>query len=178
MWNDSPFALQLFTEKDAISGVVLPVTNQWDLPLGVLRGYVSETFAWNVAQSLNPWRTNVIAQLGDHDPSGVGAWENFATKVRGFADPAVEVEFTRLAVRPEQIDAMDLPTRPTKGSDPRSRDWTGGSVEVDAIPATQIRNLVFDWIVEHVDPAALHAVTVAEQSEQDVLMRLAARWAS
>ena len=41
LWRSSPYSLQLFTEKDAISGVIVPVTERWDVPLGVLRGYSS-----------------------------------------------------------------------------------------------------------------------------------------
>ena len=44
--------VQVFTEKDAISGVILPVTERWDVPLGVCRGYASESFAWSCAQSV------------------------------------------------------------------------------------------------------------------------------
>lgn len=176
LWSSSQFALQLFTEKDAISGVILPATDLWDVPLGVLRGYVSESFAWTVARSLSLHKINVIAQLGDHDPSGVGAWENFTEKVTGFR-PDCDIRFERLAVRPEQIVEMNLPTRPTKNSDPRTRGWVGGeSVEVDAIPAPTIRNLVHNWVVGHVDEEHLRAVEAAEDSERGVLTTLATGW--
>jgi hypothetical protein len=33
--------------------VILPVTSEWDVPLGVLRGYASESFALRVAESVN-----------------------------------------------------------------------------------------------------------------------------
>ena len=43
-----------------------------------------------------------VYQLGDHDPSGVGAWTDFQRKVTDFA-PDAEVTFRRLAVTPGQI---------------------------------------------------------------------------
>jgi len=45
LWRDQGADVHIFTEKDAISGVLLPVTERWDVPLGVLRGYCSESFA-------------------------------------------------------------------------------------------------------------------------------------
>lgn len=174
LWREQPVEVHVFVEKDAISGVVLPVTARYDVPLGVLRGYCSETFAEEMGRALSAARKPVIvAQLGDHDPSGVGAWEDFARKVAMFA-PDAEVEFRRLAVTPAQIDELRLPTRPTKGSDTRSRGWVGGSVEVDAIPATTLRQLVEDAILEHLDRHQLAVTRAVERSEREGLRALAA----
>jgi hypothetical protein len=52
LWRGQPVGVQVYTEKDAISGVVLPITSLYDVPLGVVRGYCSETFAYEVAQSV------------------------------------------------------------------------------------------------------------------------------
>ncbi len=175
LWTESTFNLQLFTEKDAISGVVLPVTEEWDVPLGVLRGYVSESFAWTVAQSMRLHKVNVVAQLGDHDPSGLGAWTNFASKVREFTRTAIHIDFVRLAVTEAQIADMALPTRPTKGSDPRARNFTGGSVEVDAIPPTVLREIVTGWITEYVDADALEITKTVEAEERRVLLNMVGR---
>ena len=41
----------------------------------------------------------------------------------------------------EQTKSLNLPTRPTKRSDPRSRGFSGESIEVDAIPVEQLREL-------------------------------------
>lgn len=177
LWSYSQYNLQLYTEKDAISGVILPATSMWDVPLGVLRGYVSESFAWTVAQSLSSEKWNIVAQLGDHDPSGVGAWSNFCEKVQAFA-PNSYIEFTRLAVTPAQVVDMALPTRPTKTSDPRARGWVGGSVEVDAIPARTLREIVNRWISAYVDSAELGIIEAAEVSEREILTNLAAGWTS
>ena len=86
LWHDQDVDVQIFTEKDAISGVILPVTERYDVPLGVARGYASESFAWSCAQSVCATRGQVyVYQLGDHDPSGVDAWRDFTSKVTRFA---------------------------------------------------------------------------------------------
>lgn len=173
LWSRSPFRIAVFTEKDAITGVIMPVTEEWDVPLGVLRGYCSESFAWRVAAGLNRQRHNLLVQLGDHDPSGVGAWDDFQKKVSGFA-PAVSVEFHRLAVTEEQIAIHALPTRPTKTSDPRSKGWEGGeSVEVDAIAAPELRRILGAFIAQHVDHHQLEVLRTVEAEERGWLETLA-----
>lgn len=177
LWSDQPSYVILFTEKDAISGTIMPVVNEWDVPLGVLRGYSSESFAWQASGHIR-WarrRGKVVYtyNLGDHDPSGVSAWESFTQRVRGFLDRDQDgVYFERLAVLPWQIQAWRLPTRPTKAKDPRARGFDGESVEVDAIPAQRLRNIVSDAITQHIDPEALRLTLAAEESERDILTRM------
>jgi hypothetical protein len=171
--------------------VLEPVTMRWDVGLGVLRGYHSETFAWSVAQRIlaSPKNDIYIYGLGDHDPSGVDAWRAFRTAVAGFlerddsytddeefvcwfAGNERRLTFTRLAVTAKQIAAWDLPRRPTKRSDSRSEKFVGDSVEVDAIPAGQLRQVVEDAITRHIDPHALEVTRLAETSERELLTKL------
>ncbi len=86
--------------------------------------------------------------------------------------PLANVEFERLAVTPEQIEQYQLPTRPTKGTDTRSSGFEGESVEVDALPASVLRQIVGDAIEGHLDPRALALTRSVEASERDVLTSL------
>ncbi|CAN5642297.1 hypothetical protein BH24ACT13_BH24ACT13_16520 [soil metagenome] len=173
LWRDQAVDVMVFSEKDAISGAVFPVTSKWDVELGIVRGYSSETFAHTVAEDIACGEKPVyVYGLGDHDPSGVDGWRNFVEKVRGFA-PAADVTFQRLAVTEAQILGLDLPTRPTKTTDSRARTFTGESVEVDAIPAPLLRQIVEDAITQHIDPEQLRLTRIAEDSEREVLYRMA-----
>jgi hypothetical protein len=176
LWRDQGVEVHVFTEKDAISGVLDSVTSRWDVPLGVLRGYASESFCYSMAEAIRATGKPVyVYQLGDHDPSGLDAWRHFQEKVTSFLTdkmrlcPAV---FERIAVTPEQITEYQLPTRPTKNSDSRSKTFTGGSVEVDAIPPTAIRRLLEKAITQHIDPEQYRLHQIAEQSERDGLYRM------
>ena len=173
LWDDQDVEVIVLSEKDAISGAIYPVTAKWDVELGIVRGYSSETFVHSIAESIAAAGKPVfLYQLGDHDPSGVDAWRSFVEKVRAFA-PDADVTFERLAVTPEQIVAYDLPTRPTKTSDTRARGWIGGSVEVDALPAPVLRSIVEDAIAQHIDQRALELTAIAQRSERDVLYAIA-----
>jgi hypothetical protein len=52
--------------------------------------------------------------------------------------PEAEIHFERLAVNPGQIAAWRLPTRPSKTTDSRSKNFGSTSVELDAIEPDQI----------------------------------------
>lgn len=181
LWRDQSVEVHVFTEKDAITGVVDQVTGRWDVPLGVLRGYASESFAYSMAEAIRAAiraeRRVYVYQLGDHDPSGVDAWRDFEVKVRGFLGEVGKpvyraVFFERLAVTPAQITEYNLPTRPTKGSDARSAKFSGESVEVDAIRPSVLRQLVEGAIVQHIDPEAYRLTRIAEESERDILLAM------
>lgn len=172
LWANQGVEVHVFTEKDAISGVVSPVTEEFDVPLAVVRGYCSESFAYTLAEAVRLAEKPVyIFQLGDHDPSGLDAWRDLQNKVQAFA-PDADVAFERIAVTLDQIQEYNLPTRPTKSSDTRSRGFEGESVEVDALPATELRRIVRDWIEGLVDPQQLEITRYAEQEERHGILRL------
>lgn len=177
LWDDTGIHVEIWAEKDAITGVIYPVTNQFDVPLMVSRGFSSETFLWSTAEDINAeGNPVVIYQVGDHDPSGVAAWEDIQDKLRRFVNPSLDVLFERIAVTPSQIHHMNLPTRPTKLSDRRAVNFEGDSVEVDAIPTPELRQLVTDAIEKWIDPNRIRMLRIAEQSERQILQRMAGRW--
>lgn len=172
LWHDQQVEVMVLSEKDAISGVILPVTASWDVELGIVRGYSSETFAYSIADSIAATtKTTFVYQLGDHDPSGVDAWRSFEERVRGFGLGGDAV-FERLAVTPAQIEEHRLPTRPTKSTDTRARGFVGESVEVDALPAPVLRRIVEAAIVRHIDPGALDLTRRVEDQERTLLNRM------
>ncbi len=179
LWDDQDVEVIVISEKDAISGVVSPVTAEYDVELCITRGYSSETFTHSIADTVSYnsgcGKTTFVYQLGDHDPSGVDAWRSFGERVRGFTTRS-DVEFERIAVTPEQIAALNLPTRPTKASDSRAANFVGESVEVDAIAASTLRQIVRSAIEQHVDPDRLHLTRAVEAQERAGLETLAGGW--
>ncbi|WP_234819306.1 hypothetical protein [Sinorhizobium meliloti] len=172
LWTDADCQVEIWIEKDALAGVVYPVTNEWDVPLMVARGYASLSFLHSAAEAINEdGRTAYIYHLGDFDPSGVNAGEKIEEALREMTGD-VEIHFERLAVTPQQIRIWNLPTRPTKRSDSRAKNFGSDlSVELDAIPPDRLRSLVSDAIERHVDPEQLRVILAAEASEKDFLKR-------
>jgi hypothetical protein len=110
---------------------------------------------WNLAQT---YRRDLWADAEDY----VEIW---------CEKDALEIHIKRLAVLNEQIERWDLPIRPNKPGDSRIKKFhrQEGSVELDAIPARELRKLVRDCILEHVDEDLHARLKTLQDGEQKYL---------
>ncbi len=173
-WADSPVNVEVWLEKDALAGVLVPtVVEECGLDLHVTRGYASVSYLQSAADFIKrDGRPTHVYLLTDFDPSGLGIADTVASELVRRSYP-VEILVERLAVDRTQIDDWNLPTRPTKTTDSRSAKFTRehgtGSVELDAIPPTTLRDLVRGSIERHMDPERLRVMKLAETQERDLL---------
>jgi len=169
LWADHADYVEVWIEKDALAGVVHEVTDTYDIPLMVSRGYSSVTFLQAAGSAIDHiGKDTHIYHLGDYDPSGVDAANKIEAGLREFA-PSTDITFTRLAVLPEQIEEWALPTRPTKRTDTRAKSFGQHSVELDAIPPDRLRLLVEGAIDKHLPARELEVLKTAEDSERALL---------
>lgn len=172
LWLAQDNYVEIWIEKEALAGVVYPITSDWDVPLMVSKGFASLTYLYNAAETFNH-KTDMgkschIYYFGDYDPSGVDIRRDIQSKIADYA-PRALVYFHDVAVLPHQIDAWDLPTRPTKRSDSRSKGWQGESVELDAIDPQQLRTLVSDSIESCIDADVLDSEMKIQALESETL---------
>jgi hypothetical protein len=173
-WAESPVNVEIWLEKDALAGVLLPtVVEECGLDLHVTRGYASVSYLQSAADFIRrDGRPTYVYLLTDFDPSGLGIAETVRTELIRRSDP-VEVHVERLAVNREQIDDYRLPTRPTKTTDSRAKKFMQehgtGSVELDAIQPATLRSLVRNSIERHMDPERFRVLRLAEEQERDLL---------
>jgi hypothetical protein len=173
LWNDAGAYVEIWLEKDALSGVVYPITSAYDVPLMVARGYASLSFLHNAAEAINDLDVPAyIYHFGDFDPSGVNAGEKIEETLRDLA-PDAEIHFERIAVTPEQIEEYDLPTRPTKQTDARAKNFGDISVELDAFTPDDLRALVLEVIERHMPEEQYEVLKEAEASEREMLFAFA-----
>ena len=177
LWDNQSAYVEIWTEKDALAGVLLEETQPWDVPLMVSRGFSSITYLYEAARAIEEQdKPAYLYYFGDHDPSGVYIDRSIEQRLREFA-PDAEIHFERVAVTADQIRAWRLPTRPTKKSDGRSKNFVGASVEVDAVPPAQLRELASECINRHVDQGALTRMRAIEEQERRTLEMVAQTWA-
>ena len=173
LWDNQDVYVEIWTEKDAIAGVLLEETREWDVPLMVSRGFSSISFLHSAAETIaEQQKPAFLYYFGDHDPSGIHIDRAIERNLRELA-PDADFEFERVAVTPSQIEDWQLPTRPTKPTDSRAKGFVGDSVEVDAIPPRELRRLVRDCITRHVNQRRLTALRKTEALERQSLQTYA-----
>jgi hypothetical protein len=176
LWADADVQVQIWIEKDALAGVVSPVTDKYDVPLRPARGYSSKSFLHEAAMEIeaNDVPTHVY-HFGDFDPSGVGAADKIEETLRDLA-PHSDIHFRRIAVTEQQTNRWRLPTRPTKRSDSRARNFGSTiSVELDAIDPDQLRSLVEKVIRKHIADGRFEELMASQEREKRQIADFVAR---
>ena len=179
LWQNQTAAAEIWLEKEALAGVIYPVTSLWDVPLMVVKGYPSVTFLHTAASQMkNDYfhhnRITKIFYLGDRDPSGVDIYRHITERIPEFA-PQTPVIFQHVAVTPAQVRQWQLPSRPTKKKDSRAKVFEGESVELDAIQPSDLRQLVTDCIEKVIDSSQLQQLRAIEKMEKDSVPQLLRR---
>ena len=173
LWAEADSYVEVWLEKDALAGVIYPITSHYDVPLMVARGYASLSFLHDAAEYMAELEVPVwVYHLGDFDPSGVNACEKIEQTLREMASEA-EIHLERLAVTPTQVRNARLPTRPTKLTNSRAKSFGSDvSVELDAIPANLLRAIVLEAIERHLAKERLEVLQAAEASERQLIAGL------
>lgn len=87
----------------------------------------------------------LVLHIGDHDPSGETMFKALSEDVTEFVlhmtGETKSPTFERLALTPNQIRHFNLPTAPPKKST-HSRNWIGGTVQLEALDPKSLRSLV------------------------------------
>jgi hypothetical protein len=172
---DHEFSIQVWLEKEALIGVVHPMTLKWHVPLVPAKGYSSLSLLYETAQDLEyKNRPAKIFHFGDYDPSGQDA---IATVQRVLPELAPQtarlgIEFEIVAVTPEQIEELNLPTRPTKKTDTRASSFgSDQSVELDAIEPNVLRQMVDETLLACFPPGALEANERQQEKDREKIRR-------
>jgi hypothetical protein len=75
--------IEIWIEKDALAGVILPITIEYDIPLMVARGFSSITFLNSAAEAIaDQNKPAYIYHLGDWDPWGQRAGDKIEETLR------------------------------------------------------------------------------------------------
>ena len=136
------------------------VANEYGVPVISSGGYDSVTEKHIFGRD----HTDVeVLHLGDCDPSGIWMFIALAEDVSAFAaEYGNKIDFTRLAVTPEQIEHLGLKTQPVNRKDTRS--FPGAvSCQLEAIPPDELANLVREAIISRLDMEIYEAVLKREK---------------
>ena len=155
------YRLALFGEKSSLATVLRPISNRFNTDLFLPTGELSDTMIYLMAKAAaEDGRPCVVFYISDCDPSG---WQMSislcrklqALKVMWFPD--LDIRVYRVALTPDQVRALGLPSTPLKlhppghpkaglPTDPRAVPWKAAmgleQTEVDAVLPADLRDIV------------------------------------
>ena len=139
--------IELWVEKDALSGVLKRITSHYHINLMVNRGYSSCTAMHDAYKRFKRQERQgkkvYILYLGDHDPSGLDMIRDIEDRLHEFGvNPTVKP----IGLTMKQIEQYNPPPNPAKITDPRAKwyiqEHGNTSWEVDALNPKVLHQLV------------------------------------
>ncbi len=173
VWATQPRHLEVWLEKDALSGIFEDVLNRYGVTLNVGRGYDGWSSIRNASYRFGSGTSETVLYFGDFDPSG-------EDMVRSLRDRLSELrsypEIVKVALTLEDIERYDLPPNFTKITDTRRAAFVEKngdlSVELDALPADILQTRLTDEVERRMDMDALTAVREQEDKERAQLVEV------
>lgn len=183
-WLNQPVYPEVWIEKDALTGVIEPVCDEFRVPYFACRGYASQSEMYDAAKRLQDiarrGRQPVIFHLGDHDPSGLDMTRDNGDRLSMFSGRGIRV--VRLALNMDQIEQYDPPPNPAKDTDSRFSDYQAehgdSSWELDALEPTVIDRLIRDALEAEIDPDEWAKSEVEEDKNRASLTAASNNWSA
>lgn len=173
VWNEQPRLIEVWLEKDALSGVVGAELEPYGVTLNVGRGYDGWASIRNAAERYGSGEMTWVLYFGDLDPSGEDMVRSLRERLAFFG---CRPEITKIALTIEDVERYDLPPDPTKKTDTRRaahvKRYGDRSWELDALPANVLRERIHQEIDWRIDQHALEETRRLQAEEQQQLSRL------
>lgn len=180
-WADQPYRVEVWVEKDALTGVIGQSATALDVPWFSCRGYTSQSELWGAAMRHRRYERDgqkvVVIHLGDHDPSGIDMTRDITERLELFGASTL---VRRIALNMDQVREYDPPPNPAKLTDSRAEGYIAvhgeSSWELDALDPAVLDALIRDTVDDYRDEDAWRESTAAMESERADLERAYQRW--
>jgi len=174
IWRSQPVYVEVWCEKDALSGIFEEILWEYGVTLNVGRGYDGWSSVRNAALRFEQVDCPIIVlYFGDFDPSGVNMPRSLAERLAFFNS---KPELIICALTAEDINRYDLPPAPAKRSDTRAAAFIAEhgdvSVELDALPVDVLRDRIKTEIESRLDLEALNKCRNKEAAERRRLIEM------
>lgn len=179
-WADMYRHVEVWSEKDAVTGIVKPICESLDVSYMANKGYSSQTALYNAAdrfkgkidEKIN--REVTVLYVGDHDPSGMDMVRDISERLELFMeDYACYLTVERIALNMDQVNLYNPPENPAKTTDSRYASYRAeygeSSWELDALDPKVLSSIVNDAILEHIDLDEFNRVTHEDKEGKKLL---------
>lgn len=167
VWDTQTRYLEVWLEKDALSGIFEDVLEDYGVTLNVGRGYDGWSSIRNAADRFQDGSNVTVLYFGDFDPSGDDMVRSLGERL---AQLGSNPNIIKVALTLEDIAMYDLPPNLTKPTDTRRAAFVAKngdvSVELDALPADILQTRLTEEVEQYMDMNALDKVKEQEDSER------------
>ncbi len=173
VWATQPGYLEVWLEKDALSGIFEDVLRPFGVTLNVGRGYDGWDSVCNAARRFGDGLNETILYYGDFDPSGEDMVRSLRERLGFFGCRPTLVKSALLA---DDIARYNLPPDFTKATDTRRAAFVAAhgdvAVELDALPMEVLSERLQSDVASRLDLAALETVRMAEETDRTLLANM------
>lgn len=167
--------IELWVEKDALSGVLKPITSHYHINLMVNRGYSSCSAMHDAYTRMIEYAKQdkliYILYLGDHDPSGLDMLRDIQERLAEFG--LFNFEIIHIGLTSNQVKKYNPPPNPAKFSDPRAKWYVENfgktSWEVDALNPKILNQLIKTEIENLIDMDLFNKILKQELKDKKEL---------
>lgn len=179
---NQPNYVEIMCEKDALTGILEPVTKYYHIPLSVNKGYNSATAMYDCSNrfkaAIREGRECILLYFGDHDPSGLNMIKkDIPQRLQEFGVEPISIK--HIALTTEQVARYKPPNNPAKISDTRyseyQKEFGAHSWEVDALRPDVLDNLLHSEIKAVIDMNIFKERLTFEQEQRQILSEIAKR---
>lgn len=180
-WKDQSLRIEVWIEKDALSGVFDRACKAEDIPYFSCRGYTSQSELWAAAmrhvRHQRRGQPVTVLHFGDHDPSGIDMTRDITDRLHMFgAHSTIE----RLALNMVQVEEYNPPPNPAKETDSRFTGYSklhgDESWELDALEPNVLAQLVRDRVNDLRDTDTWEAAEETERNHKQSLRAVSNHW--
>ncbi len=184
VWATQPDYVEVWLEKDALSGIFEDVLSEYGVTLNVGRGFDGWDSIRNAGDRYIEHGGVTILYFGDFDPSGEDMVRSLRERIgeyleiadAPFGDGIVDVEIVKCALTAADIARYNLPSDFAKKTDSRAKKFIAKhgdvSVELDALPVAVLRDRLVSEVATRLDLDELAKVKEAENAERTRLVEL------
>jgi hypothetical protein len=177
VWATQPEYVEVWLEKDALSGIFEDVLRGYGVTLNVGRGFDGWDSIRNAAaryyERHDDGRDVTVLYFGDFDPSGEDMVRSLRERLEWFGYCP---EVVKCALTKEDIRRYRLPPDFAKKTDSRAAKFIARhgdvSEELDALPADVLRNRLVTEVESRLDLDALGKVRDQEKVERNRLIEM------
>lgn len=181
LWIDQEVVPMIACEKAALEGIFAKIVDQYGASLWILRGFASESFAWEWAEEIKglveEGHKVEITYFGDYDPSGLAIGDDARDKLAGFG---AEFTWQRAGLLREDLEKFSLVAVPVKKTDSRAKAFLSRfgdrGAELDALHPAELERRIRDSIVNHLDVETWNAGRTIEKRERESLALVVKNW--